>query len=242
MGKSLLKNAGLRRVALELGSNSANIVHADADIAAAAELCVRHAFANAGQVCISCQRVYVQRNVYQEFCEAAVASGKKLVQGDPFDTTTDVGPMISEAEAARAEEWVREAVAGGAKVLLGGKRRQAWFEPTILTDLVPTMKIVCHEAFAPVFSIIPYDAIQEAIAQVNDSVYGLQAGVFTQSLEVARLCAMQIETGGVIINDGATFRTDNMPYGGIKDSGIGREGPQYAVKEMTEEKLIVFKF
>ncbi|AIF50376.1 aldehyde dehydrogenase family protein [Pelosinus sp. UFO1] len=242
VGKHLLENAGFRRVALELGSNSANIVHHDADSKVTAELCVKHAFANAGQVCISCQRVYVHRTIYNEFCSQAVAYTQNFVMGDPLDPKTDIGPMISEAEAARAEEWVKEAVAQGAKILAGGKRRGAWFDPTILTDVHHDMKIVSMEAFAPVFSIIPYDTIEEAIALVNDSIYGLQAGVFTNSLEIARLCAMKIETGGVIINDGATFRTDNMPYGGIKESGIGKEGPQYAVKEMTEEKLIVFKF
>lgn len=242
VGKTLMKNAGFRRVALELGSNSANIVHSDAAIAATAQLCAKYAFANAGQVCISCQRVYVHRSIYQEFCEQAVAYTKTLVMGDPLNTATDIGPMISEQEAVRTEEWLTEAIAQGAKLLVGGKRHKAWFEPTILTDVNPDMKIVCQEAFAPIFSIVPYDTIEEAIDQVNHSVYGLQAGVFTNSLEIARLCAMKIETGGVIINDGATFRTDNMPYGGIKESGIGREGPQYTVKEMTEEKLIVFKF
>jgi acyl-CoA reductase-like NAD-dependent aldehyde dehydrogenase len=242
VGKTLLKNAGFRRVALELGSNSANIVHHDADIPATAELCAKYAFANAGQVCISCQRVYVHRSVYPQFCEQAVAYTQKLVMGNPLEPATDIGPMISEQEAARTAEWLAEAVAQGAKVLTGGNRRGAWFEPTILTDVKPAMKLVCLEAFAPVFSIIPYDTIEEAIGYVNDSVYGLQAGVFTNSLDIARLCAMKIETGGVIVNDRATFRTDNIPYGGIKESGIGREGPQYAVKEMTEEKLVVFKF
>lgn len=242
VGKNLMKDAGFRRVALELGSNSANIVHHDADVTATAELCARYAFANAGQVCISCQRVYVHRSVYQTFCEQAVQYTQKLVMGNPLDASTDIGPMISEQEAVRIEEWINEAVTQGAKLLIGGKRRGAWVEPTIMTDVQHDMKVVCMEAFAPIFSIIPYDTIEEAIYMVNDSIYGLQAGVFTNSLEIARLCAMKIETGGVIINDGATFRTDNMPYGGIKESGIGREGPQYTVKEMTEEKLIVFNF
>lgn len=242
VGKSLLKSVGLRRVALELGSNSANIVHHDAEVQTAAEACVRYAFANAGQVCISCQRVYVQRNIYEEFCAKAVAYTRTLVMGNPLDPATDIGPMISEQEAQRTEEWINEAVAQGACILTGGKRQGAWFEPTILTNILPDMKVVCQEAFAPLFSIVPYDNIQEAIAWVNDSTYGLQAGVFTNSVDIARLCAVKLEVGGVIINDGATFRTDNMPYGGIKESGIGREGPQYAVREMTEEKLIVFKF
>ncbi len=242
VGRTLLKNAGFRRVALELGSNSANIVHHDANITATAELCAKQAFANAGQVCISCQRVYVQRSVYQEFCDKAAAFAKRLVVGDPLDPATDIGPMISIEEAERVEAWITEAVAQGAKILVGGKHRGAWFEPTILTNVEPDMKAVCLETFAPVFSVIPYDTMQEAIDLVNDSVYGLQAGVFTNCLDIARMCALKIETGGVIINDGATFRTDNMPYGGIKESGIGKEGPQYAVKEMTEEKLIVYNF
>ncbi|HEY3426041.1 MAG TPA: aldehyde dehydrogenase family protein [Negativicutes bacterium] len=242
VGKELLQSVGLRRVALELGSNSANIVHHDADVQTAAEACARYAFANAGQVCISCQRVYVQRSIYEEFCAKAVAFSEKLIVGNPLEPATDIGPMISQQEAKRTEEWVNEAVAQGARILTGGKRHGAWFEPTIVTDILPKMKIVCQEAFAPVFSIVPYDDIQEAIAWVNDSTYGLQAGVFTNSVDIARLCAVQIEVGGVIINDGATFRTDNMPYGGIKESGIGKEGPQYTVREMTEEKLIVFKF
>ncbi|SPF53449.1 Aldehyde Dehydrogenase [Candidatus Desulfosporosinus infrequens] len=242
VGKQLMKDVGFRRVAMELGSNSANIVHHDANIAEVAVLCAKHAFANAGQVCISCQRVYVHRSIYHAFCEQAVAYTKKLVVGDPLDPTTDIGPMISEQEAIRIEKWVNEATAKGARILVGGKRKDAWYEPTIVTDVQTDMKVISMEAFAPVFSIIPYDTIEEAIGMVNDSIYGLQAGVFTNCLDVAKLCAMKIETGGVIINDGATFRTDNMPYGGIKESGIGREGPQYAVKEMTEEKLIVFNF
>ncbi len=240
VGKQLLKDVGMRKVALELGSNSANIVHHDAILQTAAETCVRQAFANAGQVCISCQRVYVHRSVYEDFCAKATAYAKTLKLGDPLDPNTDIGPMISEAEAARAHAWVEEAAQQGARVLVGGKRNGAWFEPTILTQVTPAMKVSCQEVFAPIFSIVPYDEIGEAIALVNNSMYGLQAGVFTNSVDVAYRCAREIEVGGVIINDGATFRTDNMPYGGIKDSGIGKEGPEYAIKEMTEEKLVVF--
>ena len=240
VGKQLHKDVGLRKVALELGSNSANIVHHDAALPAAAQVCVRQAFANAGQVCISCQRVYVHRSVYDDFCATAVDFASLLKMGDPLDPDTDIGPMISEAEAARAQAWVEEAIAQGAQVLTGGTRRGAWFEPTILTQVTPTMKVSCQEVFAPIFSIVPYDEIGEAIALVNNSVYGLQAGVFTNSVDTAYRCAQEIAVGGVIINDGATFRTDNMPYGGIKDSGIGKEGPEYAIKEMTEEKLVVF--
>lgn len=239
VGKTLLRAAGLRRVALELGSNSANIVHGDADVKKAAELCAKTAFANAGQVCISCQRVYVQRRVYEAFCDAAVAYAKGLVVGNAADAGTDVGPMIDEREAARAEAWIMEAARGGARILTGGARRGAWLEPTILTRVAPEMKVVCREIFAPVFSIAPYDEIEEAIAAANRSEYGLQAGVFTASLDIAHRCVERLNVGGVIVNDCAAFRMDNMPYGGVKDSGIGKEGPEYAIREMTEEKLVV---
>ncbi|WP_196593342.1 aldehyde dehydrogenase family protein [Pectinatus sottacetonis] len=243
VGKSLQKAAGFRRVALELGSNSANIVHDDiAYVKKVAQLCAKYAFVNAGQVCISCQRVYVQKNIYDEFCKAAVEYAAGLKIGNPLATNTDIGPMIAEKEAVRIESWINEAVSAGAELLVGGKRKGAFFMPTILTGTNSKMKVICKETFAPVFSIMPYDNIEDAIAAVNDSNYGLQAGVFTSSLAVAHLCAEKIETGGVIINDGSTFRMDNMPYGGVKDSGIGREGPEYAVRELTEEKLVVFNF
>ena len=156
-----------------------------------------------------------------------------------MDVHTQIGPMIAEREAERIEAWVREAEAAGARILTGGTRRGAFYAPTVLTDVTPAMKVVSEETFAPVFSIIPYDTIEEAVRMANDTRYGLQAGVFTRSLAVANYCAENLEVGGVIIGDGATFRMDNMPYGGVKDSGIGREGPAYAIRELTEEKLIV---
>ena len=243
VGKSLQKSAGFRRVALELGSNSANIVHGDVkDVKEVAELCARYAFTNAGQVCISCQRVYVERPIYEKFCLAAKAYAQTLETGDLMQETTTLGPMIAEKEAVRIEAWVKEACEDGAKLLTGGTRSGVYFAPTILTDTKPGMKVICRETFAPVFSIMPYDTIDEAIASVNASTYGLQAGVFTSSLEIAHACAEKIQAGGIIINDGATFRMDNMPYGGVKDSGIGREGPAWAIRELTEEKLVVFNF
>lgn len=240
VGRELLNAAGFRRIALELGSNAANIVCGDVDVEKVAALCAKYAFVNAGQVCISCQRVYVQRSIYDAFCAHAVAYAKGLVVGDPLAPNTDIGPMIDAREAVRAASWIQEAVAGGARILTGGVRRGAWLEPTILTDVTPEMNVIAQEVFAPIFSILPYDEIDEAIAAVNHSNYGLQAGVFTDSLALAHRCAQRLEVGGVIINDGSTFRMDNMPYGGVKESGIGREGPQYAIKEMTEDKLIVF--
>lgn len=243
VGKELQAKAGFRKIALELGSNSANIIHKDVkDIEQSARLCARYAYTNAGQVCISCQRVYVHQDIYHAFCQEAVSYTKGLQVGNPLEEKTDIGPMIAEKEAVRIEEWVQEAAQAGARILIGGKRHGAFFEPTILTDVADTMKVVCKETFAPVFSIVPYDDIAEAVKAVNKSTYGLQAGVFTQSLDIARYCIETIEAGGVIVNDGSTFRMDNMPYGGVKDSGIGREGPQYAIREMTEEKVVVVNF
>ncbi|QNH54773.1 aldehyde dehydrogenase family protein [Selenomonas timonae] len=240
VGKTLHEAVGFRRIALELGSNSANIVHEDvADVAWVAEHCARHAFVNAGQVCISCQRVYVARAIYEEFCAAAVEAAQNFKSGDLMDVHTQIGSMISEREAERIEAWVDEAAAAGAHLLAGGHRTGAFYEPTVLTDVTPAMKVVSEETFAPVFSIIPYDTIEDAVRMVNDTRYGLQAGVFTRSLAVANYCAEHLDVGGVVIGDGATFRMDNMPYGGVKDSGIGREGPAYAIRELTEEKLIV---
>ncbi|WP_338826899.1 aldehyde dehydrogenase family protein [Neomoorella thermoacetica] len=241
VGLRLKSSIGFRRIALELGSNSPNIVHSDADLCLAVEACTRSAFANAGQLCISVQRVYVQRQVYDEFCRRAVDLTRTLKVGDPLDPATDIGPMISEAEAERAESWVKEAVAGGAQVLVGGRRRGAWLEPTILAGVTPEMRVCCQEIFAPVFSVIPYDTIDEAIAMANDSRYGLQAGIFTNSLDVANLCAQELEFGSVIINDVSTFRADLMPYGGVKESGTSKEGPRYVIREMTEERLVVLR-
>lgn len=243
VGQALQKAAGFRRVALELGSNSANIIHEDvADLPKAAAACARYAFSNAGQVCISCQRVYVSRRIYEKFCQQAAAFARTFHGGDLQKDTTCLGPMIAEKEAIRIENWIHEALEQGARILVGGQRQGAFFEPTILTNVSPAMKVICNEVFAPVFSIIPYDTIEEAVAGVNASHYGLQAGVFTSSIRIAHYCAEHIETGGVIINDGSSFRMDNMPYGGVKDSGIGREGPEYAIREFTEEKLIVMNF
>lgn len=243
VGKSLQKEAGFRRCALELGSNSANIVHEDVrDVKKTAELCAKYAFINAGQVCISCQRVYVSRKIYKEFCDYAVAFAKNFKTGDLKDPATCLGPMIAEKEAIRIEGWVNDAAAAGAKILTGGHRHGSYYEPTILTNVTPDMDVIKNEVFAPIFSIIPYDTIEEAVAGVNNSRYGLQAGVFTSSLYIAHYAAEHIEAGGVVINDGSSFRMDNMPYGGVKDSGIGKEGPEYAIRELTEEKTVIMNF
>ncbi|SHE93626.1 Acyl-CoA reductase [Desulfofundulus australicus DSM 11792] len=239
VGRRIAERAGLRRVTLELGSNSATIVHSDADLVKAARACGRMAFVNAGQVCISVQRILVQQDVAEPFCQLLVEEAEKLVVGDPTDLKTDVGPMISEDAARRAEQWVREAVAGGATVLTGGRREGNLFYPTVLTGVRPDMKVVCEEIFAPVVSVIPYENFEQALEMANDSPYGLQAGVFTRSLDLAMLAARKLEVGGVIINDTSVYRADEMPYGGVKGSGMGREGPKYAIQEMTETRVVV---
>ncbi len=239
VGKHLKEVVGLRRATLELGSNSATVVHEDADIRRAADRCARTAFNNAGQVCISVQRVFVQESILDSFVEELVRVTQSLKVGDPTDPGTQVGPMISEAEAIRAQEWIEEAVAQGAKVLAGGERRGAVLSPTILTGVPFGCRVCSEEAFAPVVMVNPYSAIDEAIAFVNSSRFGLQGGLFTRSLDIMLKCAREIEVGGLMVNETSAFRSDEMPYGGVKDSGIGREGPRYTIEEMTESKLIV---
>ncbi|WP_339185583.1 aldehyde dehydrogenase family protein [Brevibacillus sp. FSL K6-6036] len=240
VGRHIKSTTGIRRVTLELGNNSPNIVHRDApDLGKAAELCVTRGFSNAGQACISVQRVYVHRDVYDSFVEQAVKVAHSLKVGDPTDPATDVGPMISEKEAKRAEAWISEAIAQGAKAACGGKREGAVLYPTVLVDVTPEMKVVCQELFAPVISIIPFDDIEDAFRQANDSRLGLQVGLFTANLQLAMRAVHELEFGGVIINDVSTYRADVMPYGGVKDSGIGKEGPRWAVEEMTEERVVV---
>ncbi|CAM5786146.1 MULTISPECIES: aldehyde dehydrogenase family protein [Brevibacillus] len=240
VGRHIKSTTGIRRVTLELGNNSPNIVHRDApDLGKAAELCVTRGFSNAGQACISVQRVYVHRDVYDSFVEQAVKVAHSLKVGDPTDPATDVGPMISEKEAKRAEAWISEAIAQGAKAACGGKREGAVLYPTVLVDVTPEMKVVCQEVFAPVISIIPFDDIEDAFRQANDSRLGLQVGLFTANLQLAMRAVHELEFGGVIINDVSTYRADVMPYGGVKDSGIGKEGPRWAVEEMTEERVVV---
>lgn len=240
VGRHIKSVTGIRRVTLELGNNSPNIVHKDApDIEKAAELCVTRGYVNAGQACISVQRVYVHRDILDRFMDKAVHVAQSLKVGNPEDPETDIGPMISEKEAARAEQWIQEAVEAGARVVVGGKRSGAVLDPTILTDVTPEMKVVCQEVFAPVISIIPFDDIDDAFRQANDSRFGLQVGLFTSDITLAMRAAHSLEFGGVIINDVSTWRADVMPYGGIKDSGIGKEGPHHAVQEMTDEKIVV---
>lgn len=239
VGWELKRRSGKKKVILELGGNAGVIVHSDADLAYAAERCVMGGFIYAGQSCISVQRIYVHRPVFDQFLELLLAGVKKLKSGDPLDETTDVGPLIREADAVRAETWVREAEAGGAKVLAGGKRSGSMLKPTVLTGTKPEMKVNREEVFAPVVTVEPYDTFREAYGRVNDSAFGLQAGIFTNDLSATWAAFEQIEVGGLIVNDVPTFRVDPMPYGGVKDSGLGREGLRYAIEEMTEPRLLV---
>ncbi|MFC5464628.1 aldehyde dehydrogenase family protein [Lederbergia graminis] len=239
IGQKLKQETGIKKVLLELGSNSAVIVHEDADLDLAVKMCVGKSFATAGQVCISVQRLYVHENVYDAFMERFIEETNKLQIGNPFEESTDVGPMISEKEAIRVESWVQEAVEAGAQVVTGGKRDGVFYEPTILTNVHDDMKVSCEEVFGPVVGVRKYSDLDGCIRSINQSKYGLQAGIFTRNLNTAFHAARKIHVGGVIVNDASQYRADLMPYGGVKDSGSGKEGPKYAIREMTEEKVVV---
>ena len=231
--------AGKKKVTLELGGNAGVIVDRDADVAFAVKRIAMGGFSYAGQSCISVQRVYVHQERFDEFSERLVQAVRSLKVGDPMDHDTDVGPMIEEGAARRAEDWVKEAVAEGARVLTGGTADGSFFQPTVLAGVSAESKACSMEVFAPLVSLWPFAEFKEAVAQVDASAYGLQAGVFTGSLEHALYAFDEIEVGGVMINEVPTYRADSMPYGGVKDSGMGREGPRYAIEEMTELRLMV---
>lgn len=240
VGQTIREKAGIRKVTLELGNNSATIVHNDADIEQTATLTAQKSFNNAGQVCISVQRVYVHEDIYEEFLSIMKEVTNSLIVGDPKDPKTNIGPMIAEKEAIRVEDWVKDAVKQGAVIETGGKREGVFYHPTVLTNVDEDMKVCREEVFGPVVAINTYRDEEEVISRVNDSEYGLQAGLFTNSLDFAMKAAKKIEVGGLIINDTSGYRVDHMPYGGLKKSGSGKEGPKYAMEEMTEERLIVF--
>lgn len=241
IGRHIKSVTGIRKITLELGNNSPNIIHKDAsDLDQIASLCAQRGFSTAnGQACISVQRLYVHQEIYETFLEKLKHEALNMRVGNPELEETDIGPMISEEEARRVEEWVQDAVSQGAKVLCGGNRYNTFYSPTILIDVKPDMKVMCEEVFGPVISVIPYDDIEWVIQEANNSEYGLQAGLFTSDLQLAMKAARELEFGGVIINDVSTFRSDWMPYGGIKNSGLGKEGPIYAIQEMTDERVVV---
>jgi glyceraldehyde-3-phosphate dehydrogenase (NADP+) len=240
IGWRIKQIASKQKVTLELGGNAGVMVDKDADLNFAVPRLVSGSFAHAGQICISVQRIFVHREIFDSFIEKFVEETSKVKCGDPLDENVIVGPMITENDAKRIEEWVNEAVSDGAKILIGGKRKGEFYKPTVLTNTKPEMKVNSLEAFAPIVTIEPVNSFEEGIQQINNSKYGLQAGVFTNNLKNALYAFDNIEVGGLMINDYPTFRVDNMPYGGIKDSGTGREGLKYAIEEMTELKLAVF--
>ncbi len=241
VGLKIKEKVGLRKITLELGSNSALIVEPSVPIDKIIKRCVEGAFSFAGQVCISLQRIYVNREVYDEFVEAFVKETKALKVGDPLDEHTDVSSMIHPDEVERIINWIEEAKSQGAKVATGFEFTDRQMQPTVLTDVKEDMKVMCEEVFAPIVSIVPYDTLDEAIELVNASQFGLNAAIYTNVLTDALHAADEIEAGAVIINDIPTFRVDHMPYGGVKMSGYGREGVKFAVEEMTEMKFITMK-
>lgn len=239
VGWEMKRNAGKKKVVLELGGNAAVIVTPSANIEKAIVKCVAGGFAYSGQVCIHMQRLYVQESVFEKFMQQFIHATKKLKQGNPKETATDISSMIDEENAKRVETWINEATHQGAKILLGGKRNGTFVEPTIITDTTNAMKVCSEEIFGPVVTIEKYNSFEEAVAQVNDSSFGLQAGVFTNELFESDYAFNNMEVGGVVINDVPTFRVDHMPYGGIKDSGLGREGVKYAIMDMMEARVLV---
>lgn len=243
VGIAIKNKAGLKRVTLELGSNSALIIDDGVEITKELiDRCIVGAFSFSGQVCISIQRIIVHVSKYGEFAEKFTEAAQRLVIGDPLDEATDMSALIAPKEVTRMEEWVAQAVARGAEILTGGKAiSDRLYPPTILADVPSDVSVSCQEVFGPLVTLSAFEKLEEAIAAVNDSRYGLQAGIYTNNIKAAMLAAEELEVGGVMINDFPTFRVDNMPYGGVKESGFGREGVRYAVEEMTELKLISIK-
>ncbi|MBI2222782.1 MAG: aldehyde dehydrogenase family protein [Acidobacteria bacterium] len=240
VGWSMKKRSGKKKVILELGGNAGVIVDESADLDFAVQRVAVGGFAFAGQSCIAVQRVFVHERVYDDFAARLVAKVESLTVGDPLDPATDIGPMIEEKEVDRIETWVREAIRGKARVLTGAKRLGAsMYAPTVLSDVPLTAKVCTQEVFAPLVALFKFADFQKAVAAVNQSNYGLQAGVFTRDLLHALWAFDALEVGGVLVNDVPTWRIDHMPYGGVKDSGLGREGPRYTIEEMTELKLLV---
>jgi glyceraldehyde-3-phosphate dehydrogenase (NADP+) len=238
VGWELKRKAGKKRVTLELGGNAAVVVHEDADLELAVERSVHGAFAYSGQVCISVQRIYLHETIAEAFTRKFLERTARLVLGDPLDEATDLGPMIDEPALRKTQEWVDEAVRGGAKVHCGGRREGRFFPPTVLEDVKPQMKVHCAEAFAPLVNLYRYRDFGEALSRVNDSPFGLQAGVFTRDVGRVFHAFEALEVGGVILNEAPTWRADHMPYGGEKDSGFGREGVRYAIEEMSVLRIL----
>jgi glyceraldehyde-3-phosphate dehydrogenase (NADP+) len=239
VGERICRTAGIKRVTMELGSNSPVIVMPDADMDRVAEAVALTGYANAGQVCISTQRVLASGRVYSDFLDALKPRVEAITTGSQLEEKVKMGPMVREKEAVRVDEWIREAVGAGARLITGGERRGAMYAPTIVADVKPEMRISAQELFGPAVAVTPFDDIDQAIALANDTNYGLAAAIFTESLEHAMKFAREVHSGNLHVNWGPQWRADLMPYGGLKESGFGKEGPRYAVEEMTELKLVV---
>ncbi|NQW19806.1 MAG: aldehyde dehydrogenase family protein [Chloroflexi bacterium] len=239
IGEHITRTAGLKKVTMELGSNSPLIVMADADIEKVALATVQNGYANAGQACISTQRVYVDKAIYADYLDALSSKVSALTSGDPMAATVKVGPMVRESDAIRVESWINEAVSSGARLVAGGGRDGAVLSPSVLADVHPDMKVSREELFGPAVAVTPIDGITEAIKYANDTRFGLSAAVFTENIDHAMRFALEVHSGNININGGTQFRADHMPYGGLKDSGTGKEGPRYAVEEMTELKMVI---
>jgi glyceraldehyde-3-phosphate dehydrogenase (NADP+) len=239
-GKHIASKAGIKKIGMELGSNSPVIVWKDADIDLAVESCVSGSFWAAGQNCIGVQRLLVHKDIYEEFKIRFVDRTKKYKIGDKMKSDTDMGPMITENEAVRVEKWVNEAVAKGAILLTGGKRNGALYEPTVLEDLPPDVTIHCEEVFGPTVNLYQIEDLDEAIKEANSLPYGLLAAIFTSNVDVAFKASYELDCGGVMINDSTDYRLDSMPFGGVKYSGLGREGLKFSLQEMTEPKVVCF--
>jgi acyl-CoA reductase-like NAD-dependent aldehyde dehydrogenase len=240
VGDRICRNAGIKKVTMELGSNSPLIVMSDADLEKVAAATVASGFANAGQVCISTQRVFADRNVYADFLDALVAPTQAFTTGNPMDEAIKMGPMIREADAARVHQWIEEAVGQGARIVAGGDREGTLHAPTVIADVKPEMRVSRDELFGPAVAVSAFNDIDEAIAMANDTRFGLSAGIFTQNVDWAMKFAKEVHSGNLHINSSPQWRADIMPYGGLKDSGMGKEGPGYAIEEMSELKMVVF--
>ena len=240
VGEHICRTAGLKKVTMELGSNSPLIVMPDADMEKVVAGTVASGFSNAGQVCISAQRILTNENVYVDYLDALTEGVKGLSTGDPLDGTVKMGPMVRAQDAVRVNEWVTEAVAGGARTVVGGEYEGAMHAPTVVADVSPEMRISCDELFGPAVAVTPFSDIDQAIAMANDTNYGLSAAIFTQNIDWAMKFAREVDSGNLMINSGPQWRADLMPYGGVKDSGMGKEGPRYAVEEMTELKMVIY--
>ncbi len=240
VGKAIMTKAGFKKTTMELGSNSAVVVCEDADLDAAASRCCGGAYALAGQVCISVQRIFVQKRVFDAFLERFVEKVKALKVGDQLEEDTNMGPMITSQEAQRVLEWIDDAVKAGGELVVGGEIDGAMLSPSVVINCPRNVELFQGEAFGPVVLINPYETIEDAIEMVNDSPYGLQGGIYTSNISYALKAVREIDAGGVMVNEVPTFRVDLMPYGGMKESGMGREGPAFAIEEMTEIKLVCF--